>query len=91
MAEILTIAWIYMIYKKERNQKQDFNRKMKQLQEIKKRKYEERIQLGIIHKNLQSSLYEHYMDVLNESKIDKTIDEFIDKQYKMSLMWCRED
>jgi hypothetical protein len=31
------------------------------------------------------------MDVLKETNIDKTIDEFIDKQYKMSLMWCRED
>jgi hypothetical protein len=29
------------------------------------------------------------MDLANS--VLKTIDEFIDKQYKMSLMWCRED
>jgi len=84
MAEILTIAWLYTIYKAERNQKHEFNRKMKQLEEVKRKRIEERIQLGIIHRNL----HDNFTDIFKNSN---ELDEIIEKQFRMSKMWCRDD
>jgi hypothetical protein len=40
MAEILSIVWFYTIYKTERNKRHDFNQKMKQFEEVKRKRLE---------------------------------------------------
>jgi len=84
MAEILSIVWFYTIYKTERNKRHDFNQKMKQFEEVKRKRLEERIQLGIIHKNL----HDNFTDIF---KNNNELDEIIEKQFLMSKMWCKNE
>jgi hypothetical protein len=92
MSEFLNCAWIYMIYRKEKEQKDRYYFKLKQLQEKRRRKYDDRRQLEEAHKNLRNSLYEKYFDETQENnfeylfKIDKIVDEFMKKQNEMSMM-----
>ena len=79
MAEILSIIWFYTIYKTERNKRYDFNQKMKHFEEVKRKRLEERIQLGIIHKNTHDNF-------TNLFKNNNELDEIIEKQFLMFKM-----